>query len=240
MVIKRKVSRNKYVIALLITFAVFALGLLLGLVIESGRLQVIESQKTKQTLDFNSLQLQYQFIDIFGEEKNCNALKKTFEESIQNLENTRKKLEDYLEDSRLNKDQFNLLKREYSLAQIRFWLLTKKTKDICGLEHSIVFYFYADDAQCAKCGDQAYVLTHLKNKFGINLLNFAFDAQFEDEPLIGILTETLGIERYPSLIINGEKFAGFTSEETILKEICPTYKNVENELCKEYQIIRIS
>jgi len=238
--VKRKISKNRYLLAFLITLIVFTLGLLLGLVIESKRIQLIELQDQQQQLDFNSLQLQYQFIDLFGEEKNCNALKKTFEESIKNLDATRLRLEKYLQSSNLNKKEFNLLKREYILAQIKFWLLTKKTKNVCGFEHSIILYFYGDNTKCPECADQAFVLTYLKNKLGISLLNFAFDTQSEEEPLITILKNTFDLKQYPTLIINGEKFEGFTSKETILKKICPSYKKNKIDLCSDYQVVKIS
>lgn len=240
MAVKRKISKSRYFLAFLITLAVFILGLLFGLVIESKRIQLVELQYQQQNLDFNSLQLQYQFVDLFGEEKNCEALKKTFEESIENLENTRNRLESYLQDSSLNKDEFNSLKREYTLAQIRFWLLTRKTKDICGLEHAVIFYFYADDSQCSQCADQAYVLTHLKNKLGALLLNFAFDAQFEEEPLITILKKIYDIRQYPALIIEGKKFEGFIPQETILQEICPLYKKNKVDVCPDQKVVLLS
>lgn len=235
----RKVSKSRYFLAFLITLIVFVLGLLLGLVIEGKRTQLIELQDQQQKLDFSSLQVQYQFIDLFGKENNCEALKKTFENSINNLEKSRGKLEAYLQASSLNKDKFNSLKREYTLAQINFWLLTKKTKDVCGLEHSIIFYFYGDETQCPKCGDQAFILTHLKNKFGTGLLNFVFDGQFADEPLISVLKGIYDVKQYPTLIINGKKFEGFTSQETILKEVCPTYKDIQINLCEGQKIVKI-
>jgi hypothetical protein len=233
MAVKRKVSKNKYLIALLITCAVFVFGLLLGLAIESSRLELIEDKNLEQKIDFNSLQIQYQLVNLFGEEKNCDALKKTFEISVENLENTRKKLEAYEKDSSINKKEFRILKREYTLAQLNFWLLTEKTKDICGLEHATLFYFYADDSLCKECGDQAYILTNLKNHFKGSLLNFAFDSQLTEEPLIKILKQTYNIAAYPSLIINGEKFGGLTSQEIILEKICPTFKE-KFELCEGY------
>lgn len=238
--VERKVSKNKYFFAFVITLIVFSLGLLLGLVVESKRIQLIEVQDQQQKLDFSSLQSQYQLIDLFGEEKNCDALKKTFEESITNLGQSRVKLEKYLESSNLNKKEFNLLKREYTLAQINFWLLTKKTKDICQMEHSVILYFYGSDAQCSDCADQAYVLTYLKDKLGVHLLNFVFDAQLSEEPLIGILKKTYGVTKYPTLIINGKKLEGFVSKETILKEICPTYITTNTSLCPSQNVVVVS
>lgn len=234
----RKIHRNRYFLAFFITLIVFMLGLLLGLVIEDRRVQLIKYQNDMQKLDFSSLQLQYQFIDMFGEEKNCGALTTAFEESISNLENSRNKLEGYTQNSNLNRKEFDLLKREYTLAQLNFWMLTKKTKNLCGLEPATIFYFYADSKSCSRCDDQAFVLTYLKNKLGANLLNFVFDSQLE-EPMITILKKNYNLTEYPTLIINDKKFSGFVSKEEILQEICPSYRQTRIELCSEKQTVVI-
>jgi len=240
MVVTRKISRNKYLFAFLITLIVFSLGLLLGLVIENKRVKYIELQDETQKQDINSLQLQYQIIDAFGEEKNCEAIQKTFEINAQNLENLRDKLEKYQANANLNKKDFDLLKREYTLAQIKFWLITKKTKSMCNIDAATIFYFYADAKNCTKCQDQAVVLTYLKDKFGSNLLTFVFDSQLKDEPIIDLLKKVYGIQTYPTLIINEKKYDGFTTKEIILKDICPKMKNTTIDLCNQYQTVIIS
>lgn len=238
--VERKISKNKYFFAFLITLVVFTLGLLLGLVIENKRVNYIEMQDEKQKQDFSSLQLQYQVIDAFGEEKNCEAIKKSFDMNSQNLENIRNKLETYSRDSNLNKKEFDLLKREYTLAQVKFWLLTKKTKSLCNINSATVFYFYGDSKNCPKCGDQAVVLTYLKDKFGSNILNFVFDSQLTDEPVIDLFKRVYNIQKYPTLIINEKKMEGFIPKETILKEICLNQNLSQNEICQPYRAIIIS
>lgn len=231
--VKRKISKEKYVIAFFVTLGIFALGLLLGLVIESQRVEYIQFKDKIQTLDFTSLQLQYQFIDEFSQEKNCEALTSTFDENIKNLEVTRTKIESYQKDSTLNDEEFNLLKREYILAQMRYWFLAKKTKNICGLKHSTILYFFAPSRYCADCDKQSFILTYLKQKFGMGLLNFVFDGYFEEESLVVLLKNVYEIEDYPTLIINGEKFEGYTEIKAILQEICPV-SGEEVDICRDY------
>jgi hypothetical protein len=233
--VERKVSKEKYIFAFLVTAGIFALGLLLGLVIEQKRIDYVQFKDQQQTLSFNSLQLQYQFVDQFALNKNCDALSTTFEDNIRSLETTRGRIENYQRESTIKTEDFELLQREYMLAQIRYWLLAKQTKDICGSEFSTVLYFFADEEDCPQCNEQSFVLTYLKQKLGMNLLNFAFDGEYEAEPMVPLLKKVYGIEEYPAIVINGKTYNGFVDVKTVLKDICPTYKEVSIDLCENYK-----
>jgi len=219
----RKVSKDKYIIAALITAGIFVLGLLLGLVIEGKRVSYIEDVSREQNLDFSSLQLQYAYIDQLSQENNCEAVSKTFEKNIENLESTRIRLENFDENAKLNKKEFDSLKREYTLAQIRYWLLAKKTKELCGDDIVTILYFFSDDKECSQCNNQAFVLTYLKKRFREKLLIFSFDSRFYQEPMINLLKNTYDIYAYPSIVIEGEKYEGLIKTEEALEAICPHY-----------------
>ena len=160
----RALSRDKYIIAGAITLGIFLLGLFLGLSIEGKRVNYIESVSRKQGLDFSSLQLQYAFIDQMSQEKNCMAVQKTFEQNINNLESTRIRLENFDRDATLNKNELDVLKNEYILAQVRYWLLAERTKKLCDADIVNILYFYSDQKECPECEKQAFVLTYLDRK----------------------------------------------------------------------------
>lgn len=221
----RKISKEKYIVAAFITLGVFLLGLLLGLVIEGKRVTYIESLDREQRLGYESLQLQYAFIDQLSQEKNCDAVSKTFALTVESLESSRIRLESFDEDSSLNKHDFDLLKREYVLAQIRFWLLEKKKKDLCGTESVSVLYFFIDSKTCPKCDEQSFILTYLKKKFKDKLLIFSFDSKLEGEPMINLLKSTYEIYTYPTMIVDVDKYEGFKTKSELLKIICGNYES---------------
>lgn len=220
----RSLSRDKYIIAGAITIGIFLLGLFLGLAIEGKRVNYIESASKRQNLDFSSLQLQYAFIDQLSQEKNCLAVQKTFEQNINNLESTRIRLENFDRDAKLNKNEFDLLKNEYVLAQIRYWLLAERTKKLCGADIASILYFFSDEKECPDCEKQAFVLTYLKKKFKDKLLIFSFDSKFESEPMISLLKKTYDVSDYPTIVLEGKTRSGFTDKDEILKEICGYYR----------------
>ena len=227
----RNLSKDKYIIAGAITLGIFLLGLFLGLAIEGKRVNYIESVSRKQNLDFSSLQLQYAFIDQLSQEKNCLAIQKTFEQNINNLESTRIRLENFERDAKLNKNEFDILKNEYVLAQIRYWLLAQRAKKLCGNDIVSILYFYSDQKECPDCDKQAFVLTYLKKKFKDKLLIFSFDSKFESEPMIILLKKTYNVTVFPTIVIEEYTKYGFVDKNTILMDICSYYKE-KTEDCR--------
>ena len=220
MVIRRSFEKRRYILAGVLTLLIFSLGIMLGFLIDAERLQYYQNIKTDQRLDYNSLQLQYAYINQLGEERNCPALLRTFDESVKSLESARIRLETYNQDSTINKVDFEMLRREYIIAQLRYWLFAKQTKNLCGQDVVTILYFFSDQETCPDCDEQAFVLTYLKKRLGDKLLNFALDEQYLDEPMIEILKESFVVSSFPSLVVEGEIVEGFTNVDDLLPLIC--------------------
>lgn len=234
----RTYSRKRYLLALMITCLIFVFGMMLGLVIEGERTGYLEEFYIRQGLEYQSLQMQYQFIDQLGQERNCDAMSTTFNLAVENLEDARQRLESFNQDATVNKGEFDVLKREYILAELRYWLLAKKTKVLCDMELSTILYFYSTEDACPDCDEQAFVLTYLKDRFKDRLLNFALDGEYDEEPMITILRETYDINAFPTIVVNDVRYEGFTDMDTILKEICQNYGEVkECEALEEAVIV---
>lgn len=230
MLSRRKVNLTRYAVAGALTMMIFGMGMLLGLVIEGGRIRYIEQLSVQQKLDFSSLQVQYSYVDQLGAENDCEKLSKTFDESINNLETARLKLVSYSENTQTNKETFSQLKRDYTLSQMQYWLFSKKVKQRCSKNLSTILYFYSTNRNCPDCGQQEFVLNYLKKRFGDSLITFALDSDYKEEPMIGVLRNNYDINVYPTLIIDEKKFEGFSSMEVVLAEICRNLGNDSN--CK--------
>ena len=228
---RRPLSKDKYIAAAVITLCIFLLGLFLGFVIEEKRVNYIQEQGKEQKLTFESLQLQYMFVDQLSQENNCEAISKTFDISVKDLEGARIRLEKFDENAKISKDEFDMLKKDYTIAQLRYWLLAKKAKALCNLDLTTIIYFYSTDKVCPDCEDQAFILTYLKQLFGQKLLIFSLDANFEKESMIDLLKSTYSINKYPSLVFDEKKFEGLTSKEKLIEEIC---KHITDGECKTF------
>ena len=221
----REVNWEKYVAAAFITAGIFAIGLLLGLVIEGKRVGFVNDLLAEQSLELGSSQLQYEYADFVRNENSCPALFAIINKNLVELDKTRVKLESYARNSRINDDSFITLKRQYTVEQMRYWILSREAKNVCDEDVVTLLYFYSSDQECPRCGDQEFILDYLKSLFGENLLIFAIDAQLEEEPLVPILKQQFGLTQYPSLIIESSVFHGFTSRTDIMSEVCSSYSS---------------
>jgi hypothetical protein len=222
--VTRKTSKAKYIVAAFITLLIFLLGLFMGFVIEGKRTSLIENQANEQKVEFASLQLQYSYMDQLALEGNCEAVIKTFEQSINTLESSRIRLENFDQNAQINKQEFELLRRDYMLSQIRYWLLAKREREICKNDLVTVFYFYSTKEECPDCEQQAFILTYLKKLFGDKLLVFSFDGRFEKEPMIVVFKEIYNISTFPTVVVEDKTYSGVTEKEIILEEVCHQFK----------------
>lgn len=220
----REISLKNYIVAGIITLLVFITGLMLGLTTSDKRVSSSEQQINQHRLELDSLQLQYLFIDQQKDKSNCAAISFALEENVKKLAILGDKIESYSEDINFNELEFNFLKREYTLAQIRYWLVAKKAKQICSTDAVSVFYFYSNEADCFGCSTQSRILTHLKGQFKDKLLVFSLDSSFLQEPLVPILRQTYNIIQFPSIVIEDDTLSGLVEEEELTSELCKRYE----------------
>jgi len=217
--VDRKISKGKFGIALLITLVIFTIGVLIGLLIEEKRLDYVQSISNKQNIEYNSLQTQYLYVSLLADEKNCPTIINIFNKNLDELGRAQKRFEEYNVESSITRADFNNALREYLLAEIRYWLLAKKTKELCSVDTDTILYFYIGKESCVDCDSQGYVLDYLKSVYKDNLLIFSFNMENTNEPMVFVLKDTYNITKYPALVVNDMKFEGLTSQEDIIKEL---------------------
>ncbi|MBU4502479.1 MAG: hypothetical protein KKA79_07820 [Nanoarchaeota archaeon] len=227
MVVTRKVSIKRHILAIILAVLIFLTGISLGAFVNTERTEQLEEKTELSKLDFDSLQVQYLFLTSSLEtEKSCLAAAVTLEENVNLLEVLGNKLTKYIRDQVLTDEPgFRLLKREYTLAELRYWLFAEKFKEACDSDTVTILYFYSSDNTCSSCETQGVILDYLKGMFKDKLLNFALDSDFTGEPMINIIKNTYNITKTPTLIINNKKYEGFYSKEEITHIICPLYKD---------------
>ena len=231
---KRNMKKARYMLAVIITVAVFMLGILTGINIENNRYKRMEKLAKEQETEFNSLQLQYIFLEQLGENESCAVILGILENNLRTLDPILKKIESYETNGNINDEDYINLKRQYTIANLRYWILAKKSQKICKTDLVNILYFYTTD--CESCKDQGFILSYLKSNFGDQLLVFPIDANL-DEPNVRILKTMYNISSvssYPILIIEEKKFEKFMSKKEILKQICPLYKK-QWELCEGFE-----
>ncbi len=224
---ERTISTKRYVLALVLTSFVFLIGLLVGYTLTSERTGYLEEIAYKQKLDYESLQLQSLFLDINADNTSCSSFNNILESSLNDVADAQAKVDFYIQES--SEEDYTEIKRDYLLAQIRYWLLNKKIKENCQAEHVSILYFYSND-ECVECGAQGTILSYLKERLKDKLLVFSLDADFGEEPMIRVLKHTYNITNIPTIVIEESVFDSLVGKDDLTKEICDYYIE-KPELC---------
>lgn len=102
------------------------------------------------------------------------------------------------------------LKKQYSLLEIRDYLITKKFAAACGTKPVIVLYFYSNIANCVDCDKAGYALSYLRNTYP-SLRVYSFDYNLDLGALKTLIALTRVRNELPAFVINGKHSYGFTS-----------------------------
>ncbi|MBU1112203.1 MAG: hypothetical protein KJ896_05495 [Nanoarchaeota archaeon] len=224
----RTISKDKYVIAGILTLLIFSLGLTLGIVLEEQRYNKADEINQEQQANYISLQLQYLMLSTFQSQENCPVLFTTLKTTIDDLSGSLSQIIDYEKDNSLNSDDYLLISRRYTLDNLRYWLLANEAKESCDLDIVTVLYFYSDD--CPSCPNQGTILTYFKKLLGDSFLVFPINIDLrDDEPMVEVMMSLYNVTKYPTLIIANEKYEGVIKTEDLQEIICIDMEH--SEIC---------
>ncbi len=224
-----KMDKNRYILAGILTILIFSLGLLLGIILDLSRARWAENVLTSQEINFNSISLQYQLIDLFSKNNksidSCKAIQPLLTDAVINLNKALAKFMDYKENARIDPDKEDIIERQYLLANIRYWLLIKRYKEECNNSDVVtILYFFSND--CRDCPDQGVILTYYKKLYENKLLVFPINVDLEkDEPLITSLRMYYNISSYPTIVIGDKAYRGVVDKEALGFLICKEFGN---------------
>jgi len=109
------------------------------------------------------------------------------------------------------------LKEQYSLLEIRDYLITKKLAAACGAKPTTVLYFYSNAGDCADCDKAGYALSYLRDTYP-SLRVYSFDYNLDLGALRTFIAVTKVKRDLPAFIINGRPYYGFTSLADLEKQ----------------------
>lgn len=120
-----------------------------------------------------------------------------------------------LAESRLGSDNAEVLrlKKQYTLLQIRDYLLTQRIASTCDVEPVTALYFYSNEAgACESCDRASYALSYLRQTYP-TLRVYSFDYNLDLGALKTLIAVEKVDERFPAFVIEGTRSYGFTDLE---------------------------
>jgi hypothetical protein len=179
-----------------------------------NRARITELSAIEDRLSIDILSIDTQFSLL--EEAPCDsaATSTTLTSELGDLGNRLSYAEDQLGN---DNSQVIRLKEQYSLLEIRDYLITKQLAAACGIKPVTVLYFYSNAGDCSDCDKAGYALSYLRDTYPA-LRVYSFDYNL-DLGALKTLTTVLKVRNsLPAFIINGTHSYGFTSLSDLEKQ----------------------
>lgn len=216
---------KKYIIVLFITSTIFISGLWLSNYLSNKKINQMKNIESNISLDLMSSEAQFDLL----QEISCKDISNTVLSS--ELNSLAEKIEYSENNIGVENTDVISLKKSYSLLEIKDYLLMKKITARCGEKSIFILYFYKND-NCSECTKQGYILTSLKEKYP-DLRVYSFDYNLDLSAIKAMKSIYKVSDSMPAIVINGNVYNGFKTQEEIEKLIPEVVKEREKELKAE-------
>ena len=197
----------------MITAVIFGTGFWTSNAVNNLRVNDIRDIESRIAIDTLSLETQFDLLSKLS----CQDIA---ENSVLSTElNKLGERLDYTETQLgVKNDQVIQLKRQYSLLEIKDYLLMQEVAGKCGLKPIFVLYFYSNQGDCDKCNSAGHVLTYLRQTYS-QLRVYSFDYNLPLGALETLIQTNKIKKELPAFVINGKAFYGLSDLESIEKAL---------------------
>lgn len=180
--------------------------------LNQARVNDLSTMEAQISIDTISLDTQFSLLEATPCENIASST--TLSSELSDLGNRLSYAEDQLG---TDNAQVARLKEQYSLLEIRDYLLTKQLAKTCGTKPVTVLYFYSNAGDCADCDKAGYALSYLHTTYPA-LRVYSFDYNLHLGALETLIAITKIQNPLPAFVINGKVSYGFTSLADLEKE----------------------
>lgn len=201
---------RKYILALLVTVAIFGTVVYGSTYLESRRIAELRSIQDQISIDTLSLDTQFSLLETAPCDNEDKGTELTTE-----LNDLGTRLA--ATEGRLGTDdpQVVQLKQQYTLLEIRDYIITKQLSNACSRKPpATVLYFYSNAGDCPDCDKAGYALSYMHETYP-DLKVYSFDYNLD----LGALKTLIALDHVkpslPAFIIGGKPSYGFTTLEEL-------------------------
>lgn len=214
----RNIIISFVITALIIGTVVYAVNYL-----NQQRVQELNSIANQLATDTLSVETQYSLLENAPCEDFVTASSTegatTFSQELSSLGDKLAYAEEHLGET---DPQVIQLKTEYTLLEIRDYLLTKQLSRTCHVSPTVVLYFYSNNEDACKdeCRRASYDLSYV-HQLDPTMRVYSFDYDLDVEALKTLESLEKVDAKFPAFVINGKRVYGFTTPEEFNKNFPP-------------------
>jgi hypothetical protein len=213
-----KKQKMIFLYAFILTIVVFNFGIFMGYLLESSRVNDINTLYLEAEMELLDQRIQKDALDLIGldcellVQENINFADRIFEEAL---------LIQRYEDANEMNDEINFQHKRYDLLRTLFWINSMRIKQECESDyHNIVYFYKFNDPSLDQNSKQRFfsnLLREIKEEYGnkVMLIPIAGDNNL---PSIDLLLNKYGITELPTILIDEEiLITGLEDKEEVTK-----------------------
>ena len=188
-------SWQKYILAFVITAAIFGTAFYATNRLDQTRIADIRATEAQVSLDILSNETQYDLLS----ELSCSEISRNtgLSDELNTLASQLSVAENNL--GTTNPEVISL-KEQYSLLEIKDYILMQKISAKCGIHPVSILYFYSNTGNCTNCGAAGDVLTYLRTTYP-DLRVYSFDYNLDTSALRTLVALRKVQPRFPAYVI---------------------------------------
>lgn len=187
---------QRYFLAFIITAAIFGTAFYVASRLDNARIANIRATEDSISIDILSSETQFELLGNVD----CKTLAENpvLSDELNQLSSQLSIAEQNLG---ANNSEVIQLKKQYSLLEIKDYVLLQNITHKCGGKPVYILYFYSNSGDCPACSQMGDVLTYLRNQYP-GLRVYAFDYHLDLSALSTLKTLSKLEGNLPALIIN--------------------------------------
>lgn len=208
---------RKYIVVLAITVAIFGAAWYTSIYLNNRKIAEIKDAQNQATIDVLSSETQFDLL----QELSCQDIGNNYlSDEISSLA---EKIT-YGEQNFSDQTQLALLKQQYSVLEVKDFLLAKRISERCKQSAVTILYFYGSKDACTDCVNQGYVLDALHQQYP-SIRIYSFDANLDSSTIRALLTIYKVPATLPTLVVDGKTHGGFMSLDALTKALPTSLTN---------------
>ncbi len=199
-------ASQKYTLlyALILTFVVFNIGIFMGYMLESSRIDKINKLYLEAEMELLDQRIQKDALEII--DFDCDAMIKENIKFADKIYEEALLIQRYEDANQINPNIIFQHKR-YDLLRTLFWINSMRIKEKCNSDyHNVVYFYQYNNPSIEQKSKQRFfskLLSQIKEKFGNNIMLIPI-AGDNDISSINLLLDKYGIEELPVILIDEE------------------------------------
>ncbi len=187
---------QKYILVFFITAAIFGTAFYVENKLDQKRIAEIQAAEQNISIDILSSETQYELLGNLS----CKTISENpiLSTELNSLASQLSVAENNLG---ITNPQVIQLKEQYSILEIKDYLLLQQIATKCKTKPVYILYFYSNSGDCPQCAQEGDVLTYLRNKYpGLRVYSFDYNLNLSALRTLVTLNKVTG--PLPALIIN--------------------------------------